>query len=60
MPNVSMKKLTRANAKEKNPLAKLRLLACLLRKKGHSIRRIVTVRLILFVKPSTFPLSVGD
>ena len=40
MPNVSMKKLTRANAKEKNPLAKLRLLACLLRKKGHSIRRI--------------------
>ena len=40
MPNASMKKLTRANAKEKNPLAKLRLLACLFRKRGHSIRRI--------------------
>ena len=40
MPNVSMKRLTKANAEEKNPLAKLRLLACLFRKRCHSIRKI--------------------
>ena len=40
MPNVSEKKLTRMCAKEKNKLAKPRLLACVLRKRGRSIRKI--------------------
>ena len=116
MPGVSEKRLEKAARKEKDKCAKFRLLACLGRKKGHSIRRIAkdlkiaystirdwllrmrdrglkgrfnarqgaksqapppdhpyraalaqeesekvaTVHLILFVKPSTFPLSVGD
>ncbi len=38
MPDVSLKKLEKAAQKEKNPCAKLRLLACLGRKKGRSIR----------------------
>ena len=40
MPNVSEKKLVRMCAKEKNVLAKLRMLACILRKRGRSIREI--------------------
>ena len=40
MPNVSMKRLTRTIENESDPRAKLRLLACRERKKGHSIRKI--------------------
>ena len=40
MPSASKRKLTRACAKEKNKLAKLRLLTCIWRKEGHNIRRI--------------------
>ncbi len=40
MPNVSEKKLVRMCAKEKNVLAKLRMLACIMRKQSHSIREI--------------------
>ena len=40
MPNVSKKRLVRMCAKEKNKLAKIRLLACILRKRGRSIRKI--------------------
>ena len=40
MPDVSLKKMEKAAQKEKNPCAKLRLLACLGRKKGRSIRGI--------------------
>ena len=40
MPNVSKKKLIRASAKERNQLAKFRLLTCIRRKGGHSIRKI--------------------
>ena len=39
MPGVSEKRLEKA-AREKDKCAKFRLLACLGRKKGHSIRRI--------------------
>ena len=38
MPNASKKKLVRMCAKEKIKLAKIRLLACILRKRGRSIR----------------------
>ena len=40
MPNVNMKGLTRTIENESDPRAKLRLLACRERKKGHSIRKI--------------------
>ena len=40
MPGVSEKRLEKAARKEKDKCAKFRLLACLSRKKGHSIRRI--------------------
>ena len=40
MPGVSEKRLEKAARKEKDKCAKFRLLACLGRKKGHSIRRI--------------------
>ena len=40
MSNVSKKKLIRASAKERNQLAKFRLLTCIRRKGGHSIRKI--------------------
>ena len=40
MPGVSEKRLEKAARKEKDKCAKFRLLACLDRKKGHSIRRI--------------------
>ena len=40
MPNVSEKRLVRMCAKEKNKLAKLRLLACIMRKRDYSIRKI--------------------
>ena len=40
MLNVSMKRLTRAIESEKDPRAKLRLLACRLRRRNHSIREI--------------------
>ena len=40
MPGASEKRLEKAARKEKDKCAKLRLLACLGRKKGHSIRRI--------------------
>ena len=40
MPNVSTRKLTKAIERERNPTAKFRLLACRLRKKGYSIRKI--------------------
>ena len=40
MPGVSEKRLEKAARREKDKCAKFRLLACLGRKKGHSIRRI--------------------
>ena len=40
MPGVSEKRLEKAARREKDKCAKFRLLACLDRKKGHSIRRI--------------------
>ena len=40
MPGISEKRLEKAARKEKDKCAKFRLLACLGRKKGHSIRRI--------------------
>ena len=40
MPNVSMKRPTRTIENESDPRAKLRLLACRERKKGHNIRKI--------------------
>ena len=40
MPGVSEKRLEKAARREKDKCAKSRLLACLGRKKGHSIRRI--------------------
>ena len=40
MPNVSKKRLVRMCAKEKNKLVKFRLLACILRKRDYSIRKI--------------------
>ena len=40
MPGVSEKRLEKAARKEKDKRAKFRLLACLDRKRGHSIRRI--------------------
>ena len=40
MPGVSEKRLKKAVRREKNRRAKFRLLACLGRKRGHSIRRI--------------------
>ena len=40
MPGVSEKRLEKAARKEKDKCAKFRLLACLGRKRGHSIRRI--------------------
>ena len=40
MPNGSIKKLTRAIASEKNQQVKLRLLACRLRERGYSTKRI--------------------
>ena len=40
MPGVSEKRLEKAAQREKDKCAKFRLLACLGRKKGHSIRRI--------------------
>ena len=40
MLNVSMKRLTRAIESEKDPRAKLGLLACRLRRRDHSIREI--------------------
>ena len=40
MPGVSEKRLEKAARKEKDKCAKFRLLACLDRKRGHSIRRI--------------------
>ena len=40
MPGVSKKRLEKAVRKEKDWSAKFRLLACLARKRGHSIRRI--------------------
>ena len=40
MPGVSEKRLEKAARKEKDRSAKFRLLACLARKRGHSIRRI--------------------
>ena len=43
MPNVSMKKLTKAVEGERDPLAKLRLLACRWRKAGRSIREICKI-----------------
>ncbi len=49
MPNVSEKKLVRMCAKEKNKLAKIRLLpACILRKRGRSIRKICEEPVIVF------------
>ena len=39
MPNVSMKRPTRTIENESDPRAKLRLLACREKKKGHSIRK---------------------
>ena len=41
MPGVSEKRLEKAARKEKDKCAKFRLLACLARKRGYSIRRIV-------------------
>ena len=40
MPGVSEKRLEKAARREKDKCAKFRLLACLGRKRGHSIRRI--------------------
>ncbi len=40
MPGISEKRLEKAARREKDKCAKFRLLACLGRKKGHSIRRI--------------------
>ena len=40
MPGVSEKRLEKAARKEKDKCAKFRLLACLARKRGHSIRKI--------------------
>ena len=40
MPGVSERRLEKAARREKDKCAKFRLLACLDRKKGHSIRRI--------------------
>ena len=40
MPGVSEKRLEKAARREKDKCAKFRLLACLGRKEGHSIRRI--------------------
>ena len=40
MPGVSEKRLEKAARREKNHTAKFRILACLARKRGHSIRRI--------------------
>ena len=40
MPGASEKRLEKAARREKDKCAKFRLLACLDRKKGHSIRRI--------------------
>ena len=40
MPGVSEKRLEKVARREKDKCAKFRLLACLGRKKGHSIRRI--------------------
>ena len=40
MPGVSERRLEKAARREKDKRAKFRLLACLGRKKGHSIRRV--------------------
>ena len=40
MPGVSEKRLKKAGRREKDHTAKFRLLACLARKRGRSIRRI--------------------
>ena len=40
MPGVSEKRLERMAGREKDPRAKFRLIACLDRKRSHSIRRI--------------------
>ncbi len=43
MPGVSEKRLEKAARREKDKCAKLKLLACLYRKNGHSIRRIARI-----------------
>lgn len=48
MPNVSMRKLTKAIENEKYPRVKLRLLACWERKKDHSIRKIAKYLSIVY------------
>ena len=40
MPGISERKLEKAARREKNHTAKFRILACLARKRGHSVRRI--------------------
>ena len=49
MPGVSEKRLEKAARKEKDKCAKFRLLACLGRKKGHSIVAAIAIR-SLFTK----------
>ena len=56
MPNVSRKRLLQSIRKEKDPVARERLLACRYRKKGYSIRRICKI----MVRPySTMPCETG-
>ena len=55
MPNVSRKRLLVSIRKEKNPVARDRMLACLHRKEGLSIRRVCEI----MVRPyptNPFPL----